>query len=223
MSAASSSRGSAARHRRDRALRIALGLAVAALERADRRPHASARRPRASRASRTARAPGRAARRSRRRGTRASPAARAAARRPPTFQNAVAPATRPASSALTAWKPIVIGRTLSGSPPSPATTEREHRVVGRQAGDAGALALEVLRRADLRLGEHGRERPLHERHHADDVVPLLAGEPEVVDVEDRHVGAPGFEQLERVGRRAGRAHRQLDALGLVVLRAPSAR
>ena len=43
---------------------------------------------------------------------------------PSTFQNAVAPATRPASSALTASKPIVVSRTRSGSPPAPSTTER---------------------------------------------------------------------------------------------------
>ena len=40
-----------------------------------------------------------------------------------------------------------------------------------------------------RLREHGRERLLHERHHADDVGALLAREAEVVDVEDREVGA----------------------------------
>jgi hypothetical protein len=43
---------------------------------------------------------------------------------PSTFQNAVAASTRRASSALTASKPIVVVFTLSGSPPSPATTER---------------------------------------------------------------------------------------------------
>jgi hypothetical protein len=38
-----------------------------------------------------------------------------------------------------------------------------------------------------------------------------------VDVEDRHVGPAGLEQLQRVGRRARRPDLQLDALGVVVL------
>ena len=135
---------------------------------------------------------------------------------PSTFQNAVAPATRPASSALTAWKPIVVVRTLPGSPPSPATTERSTASSDGRPLTPARSALEVRGRADRRLREHRRERPLHERHHADDVAPLLAREPEVVDVEDRHVGASGLEQLERVGRRARLADLELDALRLVV-------
>ena len=89
----------------------------------------------------------------------------------------------------------------------------QDRLVGRQPAHAGALALEVLRRADARLGEHGGERRLDERHHADEVAALLARQAEVVDVEDRHVGAAALEQLQRVGRRARLADRQLDALG----------
>jgi hypothetical protein len=42
---------------------------------------------------------------------------------PSAFQNAVAPSTRRASSAATAWKPIVTLCTLAGSPPSPRTIE----------------------------------------------------------------------------------------------------
>ena len=104
----------------------------------------------------------------------------------------MAPATRPASSALTAWKPIVTGRTASGSPPSPATIERS------TASSDGSPVTPTRRpsrsRGDrmLRLREHRRERLLHERHHADEVGALLAREPEVVDVEDREVGAAGL-------------------------------
>ena len=89
---------------------------------------------------------------------------------PSTFQNAVAASTRLASSALTASKPIVVAFTLSGSPPSPVHDRAQHRVVGRQPGDAGALALEIARaRRSPGCGEHRGQRPLDERHHADDV------------------------------------------------------
>ena len=63
------------------------------------------------------------------------------------------------------------------------------------------------------LGEHGGERALDERHHAHEVASLLARDPEVVDVEDRHVGAAALQQLQRVGRRARLADLELDALG----------
>ena len=53
------------------------------------------------------------------------------------------------------------------------------------------------------LGDHRGERALHDRVDADDVAALLARQPEVVDVEDRHVGAAGLQLLERVGRGAG--------------------
>ena len=168
-SASRSSPGSAARHRRDRALGVALDLAVAALQRADRRAHDRARRPRASRASRTARAPGSAARRSRRRGTRGCPAAARAARRPRRSRTPSRPRPGAASSALTAWKPIVVVRTCSGSPPSPATTERSTASSDGSPLTPARSPSSVGGRADRRLREHRRERPLHERHHADDV------------------------------------------------------
>ena len=44
---------------------------------------------------------------------------------------------------------------------------------------------------------------------------LLAREPEIVDVEDRHVRAAALQQLQRVGRGARLADRELDALRLV--------
>src|SRR3954451_6139855 len=93
---------------------------------------------------------------------------------PSTFQNAVAPATRRASSALTAPKPIVVSRTRRGSPPAPWATGRRTPAAGvpprawdqggreggarRQAGHAGAPPLEIPRGADGGLGEHRRER-----------------------------------------------------------------
>ena len=40
-------------------------------------------------------------------------------------------------------------------------------------------------------GDHRGQRPLHDRQHADHVDALLAGDPEVVDVEDREIGAAG--------------------------------
>jgi len=103
-----------------------------------------------------------------------------------------------------------------GIPARPGDDRTQDRVVGGQAGDADPLALELPRRSDARLCEHGRERLLHERHHADDVGALLAREPEVVDVEDREVGAARLELLERVRRRARRLDVELDALGVVV-------
>ena len=64
------------------------------------------------------------------------------------------------------------------------------------------VALEVARAAHraVAAGDHRGQRPLHDRHHADEVEAALAGDPEVVDVEDREVGAAGREQLRRVGR-----------------------
>ena len=64
---------------------------------------------------------------------------------------------------------------------------------------------------DVRQREHRRQRRLDDRHDADEVAALLAGEREVVDVEDREVGAAGDEQLDRVGRVRRRADVQLDA------------
>ena len=140
----------------------------------------------------------------------------ASSARPSAFQKAVAASTRRASSALTAWKPIVVVRTLSGSPPSPATTERS-------TASSDGSPLTPARLPSSSFGDRicgwastAASGPLHERHHADDVAALLAREPEVVDVEDRQVGAAGLQQLQRVGRRAGRLDLQLHALGLVV-------
>ncbi len=88
-------------------------------------------------------------------------------------------------------------------------------VVGGQAGDAGAPALEVARPRDLRLGDDGGQRALHEGHDADDVAPLLAGEGQVVDVEDRELRAPAEQELDAVGRGRRRRDAQVDALGAV--------
>ena len=53
----------------------------------------------------------------------------------------------------------------------------QHRVVGRQPGDAGAAALEVARALDARLGDHGGERALDDRLHADEVAPRSRASP----------------------------------------------
>src|SRR4029453_14795153 len=130
---------------------------------------------------------------------------------PSTFQNAVAASTRWASSALTASNPIVVDFTLSGSPPSPCTIERS-----TATSDGRPLTPARLPSGPRGGGTRGgqrRERPLDDRHHADDVGAVLAGEREVVDVEDRHVHAAGPQQLERVGRRAGRTELEGDAFG----------
>ena len=51
------------------------------------------------------------------------PGRRACRATPSTFQNAVAPATFPPSSACTALKPIVTSRTRLGLPPAPRTID----------------------------------------------------------------------------------------------------
>ena len=67
-----------------------------------------------------------------------------------------------------------------------------------------------------RLGEDRGERALHQREDADDVAALGAREREVVDVEDREVGAPGEQELRRVGAAGRRADAEVNALGLVI-------
>ena len=78
-------------------------------------------------------------------------------------------------------------------------------VVGGQARDAGALALEVARARDLRLGDDRGQRTLDDRHDPHDVAPLLAGEGEIVDVEDRELRAPREQELDAVGGGDGAA------------------
>ena len=63
----------------------------------------------------------------------------------------------------------------------------EDGVVTRDTGHADLAALQRGRARDVRGGEHRRERLLDDREHADDVAALLAGEREVVDVEDREL------------------------------------
>ena len=69
-------------------------------------------------------------------------------------------------------------------------------------------------------GDHRRQRALDDRHHPDQVEALLAGDPEVVDVEDRELGAAGGEQLRGVGRFARLVDRQVDPGVLVEALAP---
>ena len=89
----------------------------------------------------------------------------------------------------------------------------QHGLVGRQAGHADALALEVARARTPGAGDDRGERALHEGADADQVLAPLAREAEVVDVEHADVGAAGGEQLQRVGAAAGgRADPQPDAV-----------
>ena len=59
--------------------------------------------------------------------------------------------------------------------------------------------------------DHCRQRTLDDRHDPDDVLAPLAGDREVMDVEDREVDAAGLEQLDRVGRRRRDDDVQVDA------------
>ena len=111
---------------------------------------------------------------------------------PSSFQNAVAPATRPDSSAVTALKPIVTVRTRCGLPPAPATIESSTAVsLGTPVmptvlpSSARGVAIDGRR-------DHRGQRPLHDRHDPDDVGAAFARDREVVDVEDREVDAAGL-------------------------------
>ena len=94
----------------------------------------------------------------------------------------------------------------------------DHGFVGGQAGDADGPALEVAGAPDRAAarGDDRRQRPLDDRHRADDVEALLAGDPEVVDVEDREVDAAGGEQFRHRAGVAGLADLEVDAGVLVV-------
>ncbi len=100
--------------------------------------------------------------------------------------------------------------------PGAGDDRAQHGVVARQARDADAPALEVARGLHARLGEDRRQRLLDERHDADEVAAALARDREVVDVEDREVGAPGDEQLDRVRRVRRHADAQVDAQRVVI-------
>ena len=120
---------------------------------------------------------------------------------PSSFQNAVAAATRPASRSATALKPIVIVCTRAGEPPAPATTECSTAV------SLGTPVTPTVRPASSRgfvtlgAGDHRGQRTLHQRHDPDDVLTALAGDGQVVDVEDGEVGPAGLQQPDRIGRR----------------------
>ena len=131
---------------------------------------------------------------------------------PSAFQKPVAASTLPAAREEIALKPIVTRSTAAGSPPSALTSESttassEGRPVtptvwpSRSRGRAHRA---------VGAGDHRGQRALHDRHHADQVEAALAGDPEVVDVEDREVGAAGREQLRRVGRFARLADVEVD-------------
>ena len=132
---------------------------------------------------------------------------------PSAFQKPVAAATLPAASEETALKPIVTSSTAGRVAAGGAHLGVDDGFVGGQPGDPDGASLEVARAADalVAAGEHRGQRPLHDRHQPDQVEAALAGDAEVVDVEDREVGAAGGEQLRRVGRFAGLVDLQVDS------------
>ena len=104
--------------------------------------------------------------------------------------------------------------------------------VGGQPGDADGAAVELAGSVDRAVGrrDHRRQRPLHDRHRADDVEALLAGDPEVVDVEDREVGAPGRRasfgaspRIRPAGESGGRRRRRRRSPGPAPRRSRSGR
>jgi hypothetical protein len=202
-------------HRRDRALRIALDLAVAALQRTDR--GADLGRVVLQRRARHAQHQLRVG------GSAVVVDAELADARPLLAQRDALDVPERRRACDTACEQRLDGLEADRDGPDSigvaavACHDRaENGLVRGQPAHPGPLPLERCGRPDRGLCEHGRERALHERHHADDVAALLAREPEVVDVEDRHVGAARLQQLQRVGRGARLADLQLDALGLVV-------
>ena len=117
---------------------------------------------------------------------------------------------------MTASKPIVTVVHLAGSPPSPATTERS---TASSDGSPLTPARWPSRSRGRRID--GCASTAASGRWTNAITPtmsgaLLAREPEVVDVEDRHVGAPGGSSLSASVDCAGLADRQPDALGLVV-------
>ena len=140
---------------------------------------------------------------------------------PSSFQNAVAPATRPASRSATALKPIVIVLTLAGSPPDPDDLRSSTAVSLGTPVIPTVLPSNALGRADVRRRDHRGQRALDDRHDPDDVgvgAGRFIGDREVVDVEDREVDLAGLEQLDRVGRGRRRDHVQIHAVVAVVVR-----
>ena len=136
------------------------------------------------------------------------------------FQKPVAASTLPAASEETALKPIVTRRTWAGSPPSARSSEsttassegspvtptvRPSRSRGRRTGPLRGAISAASGRWTIAIV-------------ADDVEALLAGDPEVVDVEDREVDAAGGEQFRHRAGVAGLADLEVDA-GVVVVAA----
>ena len=110
---------------------------------------------------------------------------------------------------------MLILRTFDGSPPSPRTIELSTASSEGRPVTPDALALEVARPGDPGLRDDRRERDLDEGHDPDHVAALLAGEGQVVDVEDRELRAPAEQELDAVGRGRGRLDAQVDALRAV--------
>ena len=107
--------------------------------------------------------------------------------------------------------------TRSGSPPSPATTERRTATSLGSPLTPARLPFEIARALDVLDREHGRQRALNERHHADELAGvLLLGQCQIVDVHVGHVGPSGAQQLDGVRTARGHLDLQPDALFAVV-------
>ncbi len=104
--------------------------------------------------------------------------------------------------------------------PRPAACAGDDRAqdgaIAGHAGDPDQPVLQIPGRADRRCGDHGRQRPLDERHDPHQILPGRAGDGQVVDVEHREVDAPGLEQLDRVGGGAGDDHLQAQPVAPVI-------
>ena len=119
-------------------------------------------------------------------------------------------------------KPIVTSSTFAGSPPSALTSESTTASSEGRPVTPTVWPSRSRGRADraVAAGDHRGQRALDDRHHADQVEAALAGDPEVVDVEDREVGAarPRAASARRSIRRArgssGRPRRRGRSPGL---------
>ena len=159
------------------------------------------------------------ARRTRRRGTPGSGSPALAARPPRRSRRRSRPRSCPPASEGTAAKPIVTRSTSSGaSPPEARTVSRTASSEGTPVtptvgSPPGPPGLEIVSGS---AGDHRGQRALHDRGDGDEVDAALAGDAEVVDVEDREVGAARLQQLGGVRAARRLADLEVDARVLEV-------
>jgi hypothetical protein len=118
------------------------------------------------------------------------PGAWPASATPSAFQNAVAAVDAAREQRGDRLKADASLAHLAGSPPSPRTIELRRRR-RRAARDPDALALEVARPRDLRLGDDGGQRACTRAMTPTMSRPFSRAQGQVVDVEDRELRAPG--------------------------------